>query len=154
MYGLWPLDFIPALAGANSWLESRVLTPCWRERGSQGWARATRWVSGSCQGWCYLAESSAAGQAAGAVGAVDGWTWASLGGKAAVPPEAVAASVCGWFGLGSGLPRAGTTFGLGGQQDGETTVWGGCSAETGLGQGLISIPDPTHPSVSWEASGP
>ena len=122
--------------------------------GSQGWARATRWVSGNCQGWCYLAESSAAGQAAGAVGSADGWTCASLGGKAAVLPEAVAASVCGWFGLGSGLQRAGTTFGLGGQQDGETTVWGGCSVETGLGQGPISIPDPTHPSVSWEASGP
>ena len=123
-------------------------------RGSQGQAKATRWVSGSCQGWCHLAESSAAGQGPGAVGAADGQTWASLGGKAAVPPEAVAASVCGWCCPGSGPHRAGTAFGLVGRQDGETVVWGGCLAGTGLGWGPISIPDPTHPSVSWETSGP
>lgn len=79
--GLW--TFIPALS--LSWGKHPAGELCLDSmlegKGRQGQAKATRWVSGSCQGWCHLAESSAAGQAAGAEGAADGQTWASLGGK-------------------------------------------------------------------------
>lgn len=78
-----------------------------------GLGKAANQVSCSCQGPCCLAESIAAGWAAGAVGAADGQVWASLGGKAAVPPVAVAASASGWGRQGCGLPRAWKPSGLG-----------------------------------------
>lgn len=94
-------------------------------RGREGPAGSQ--VSCSCRGAPHLTGSSAAGQAAGAAGAVDGRAWASLGEKAAAPPGAGAASASSQGCPGCGPPRAGTACGLGASRT--VRPWDGVGAQ-------------------------